>query len=67
MPSGAPSGAGRKMIRSSISSFEIVIGPLTRSSQVTAPAGGLAKRTTGFTLSGTGGSTLPGAGRQRPS
>ncbi|MNG09707.1 hypothetical protein D3C84_931370 [compost metagenome] len=55
------------MIRSSISRLLMVISPLTRSFHVTSPSGGLQKRTTGGTPSGTGGSTLPGAGRQRRS
>ena len=62
---GTPSS--RTMIRSSISLLPIVIGPLTRSSHVTSPSAGLAKRTTGFTPAGTAGSVLPGSGRHVPS
>ena len=37
----------------------------SRVGQVTTPSSGLQKRTTGGTPLGTGGSILPGAGRQR--
>ena len=45
----------------------MVIRPLTRSSQLTSPSGGLRNRITGCTSSGTGGKAFPGSGRQRPS
>ena len=62
---GVPSG--RAITRSSSSSLLISMRPLTLSSQATTPPIGFLKRSTGCTPSGTGGSVLPGSGRQVPS